>query len=146
MAKTKTAVVRLQIPAGAATPQPPVGPALGSRGVNSMEFCKAFNAKTDNSPGVEKGTKVTVIIDIYSDKSFTFVVKTPPTTILIKKAINLKQGSKEPGRVVAGNVTRKQLEDIARIKMPDITASDLDAAIRTIAGSARSMGLTTEEV
>jgi large subunit ribosomal protein L11 len=146
MAKTKTAVVRLQIPAGAATPQPPVGPALGSRGVNSMEFCKAFNAKTDNIPGVEKGTKVTVIIDIYSDKSFTFVVKTPPTTILIKKAINLKQGSKEPGRVVAGNVTRKQLEDIARIKMPDITASDLDAAIRTIAGSARSMGLTTEEV
>jgi len=146
MAKTKTAVVRLQIPAGAATPQPPVGPALGSRGVNSMEFCKAFNAKTDNIPGVEKGTKVSVVIDIYSDKSFTFIVKTPPTSILIKKAINLKQGSKEPGRVVAGNITRKQLEDIARIKMPDITAADLEAAVRTIAGSARSMGLSTEEI
>jgi large subunit ribosomal protein L11 len=146
--KTKTVLanVKLQIPAGKATPTPPVGPALGSKGVNSMEFCKAFNAKTADLPGLKPNSIVRVQITIYTDKTFTFVVKTPPVSLLIKDVISLKSGSKEPGRVTAGSISREQLETIAKIKMPDITAADLEAAIRTIAGSARSMGLSTTGV
>ncbi len=146
MAKTRTAVVRLQVPAGSAQPGPPVGPALGSRGVNSMEFCKAFNARTADLPGIDKGMPLSVVIEIFSDKSFTFIVRTPPTSVLIKKIGAVSKGSSQPNKTKVGKLTRAQLETIAKIKQPDLSASDLEAAIRTIAGSARSMGVDTEGV
>jgi len=138
MAKKVTGYIKLQIPAGKANPSPPVGPALGQRGVNIMEFCKAFNAKTQP---MEPGLVIPVVITVYSDKSFTFELKTPPATILIKKAIKLEKGSPKPHTDKVGKITRKQLADIAKMKEPDLTAADLEAAIRTIAGSARSMGV-----
>ena len=141
--KKVIAEIKLQIPAGAANPSPPVGPALGQRGVNIMEFCKAFNAQTQK---VEQGMPLPVIITVYNDRSFTFILKTPPATVLLKKAAGIESGSATPHTVKVGTVTRKQLEEIAKLKMPDLTAADLDAAVRTIAGSARSMGLNTEGV
>jgi large subunit ribosomal protein L11 len=141
MAKKVTGYIKLQVKAGEANPSPPVGPALGQRGVNIMEFCKQFNAATQK---IEKGTPLPVIITVYSDRSFTFVVKTPPATVLLKKALGLQRGSSRPNTEKVGRVTRAQLEEIAKIKMPDLTAADLDAAVRTIAGSARSMGLIPE--
>ncbi len=138
MAKKEEAIVRLQVKAGEANPSPPVGPALGQRGVNIMEFCKAFNAKTQD---MEKGLPIPVVITVYSDRSFTFITKTPPASILLKKALGLKSGSSEPNKIKVGKVNRKQLEDIAKMKEPDLTAADLDAAVRTIAGTARSMGI-----
>ena len=141
MAKKISAYIKLQVKAGEANPSPPVGPALGQRGVNIMEFCKAFNAQTQN---VEKGLPLPVVITVYSDKSFTFITKTPPATILLKKALGLKSGSNKPNTLKVGTVTRRQLEEIAKAKEADLTASDLDAAVRTIAGSARSMGLIVE--
>lgn len=141
MAKKITAYIKLQVKAGEANPSPPVGPALGQRGVNIMEFCKAFNAKTQD---VEKGLPLPVVITVYSDKSFTFITKTPPASILLKKALGLKSGSSNPNTKKIGTVTRQQLEEIAKVKMEDLTASDLDAAVRTIAGSATSMGLVVE--
>lgn len=143
MAKKVDAYIKLQVPAGNANPSPPVGPALGQHGVNIMEFCKAFNAKTQN---VEKDMPIPVVITVYSDKSFTFITKTPPASILLKKAAGIKSGSSEPHVTKVGNVTRAQLEEIASTKMEDLTAADMDAAVRTIAGSARSMGITTEGV
>ena len=143
MAKKITGYIKLQVKAGEANPSPPVGPALGQRGVNIMEFCKAFNAQTQN---VEKGLPLPVVITVYSDKSFTFITKTPPASILLKKAVGLKSGSSRPNTNKVGKVTREQLADIATAKMPDLTAADMDAAIRTIAGSARSMGLEVEGV
>jgi large subunit ribosomal protein L11 len=143
MAKKIEAYVKLQVPAGAANPSPPVGPALGQHGLNIMDFCKAFNAQTQN---LEPNMPVPVIITVYSDKSFTFIMKTPPASILLKKAAGLKSGSAEPNRNKVGKVTREQLEEIATTKMPDLTAADMDAAVRTIAGSARSMGIETEGV
>jgi large subunit ribosomal protein L11 len=143
MAKKITAYIKLQVKAGEANPSPPVGPALGQRGVNIMEFCKAFNAQTQN---VEKGLPLPVVITVYSDKSFTFITKTPPASILLKKAVGLKSGSSNPNTNKVGKVTRDQLAEIAKAKEPDLTAADLDAAIRTIAGSARSMGLEVEGV
>lgn len=143
MAKKIEAYIKLQVPAGAANPSPPVGPALGQHGLNIMDFCKAFNAKTQS---LEAKMPVPVVITVYSDKSFTFITKTPPAAILLKKAAGLKSGSAEPNRDKVGNVTRAQLEEIATTKMPDITAADMDAAVRTIAGTARSMGITTEGV
>jgi large subunit ribosomal protein L11 len=143
MAKKITAYIKLQVKAGEANPSPPVGPALGQRGVNIMEFCKAFNAQTQN---VEKGLPLPVVITVYSDRSFTFITKTPPATILLKKAVGLKSGSATPNTNKVGKVTRDQLAEIAQAKMPDLTAADMDAAIRTIAGSARSMGLEVEGV
>ena len=143
MAKKIDAYIKLQVPAQAANPSPPVGPALGQHGVNIMEFCKAFNAQTQN---VEKNMPVPVVITVYSDKSFTFIMKTPPAAVLLLKAAGLKSGSGEPNTKKVGTVTRAQLEEIATIKMPDLTAADMDAAVRTIAGSARSMGLETEGV
>lgn len=143
MAKTIDAYVKLQIVPGAANPSPPIGPALGQRGVNIMEFCKAFNAQTQN---LDKSMKVPVVITVYNDRSFTFVIKTPPASDLIKKALGLKSASKLPGTEKAGTLTRAQLEEIAKVKMPDLTASDLEAAIRSIAGSARSMGIDSEGV
>ena len=143
MAKKIEAYIKLQVPAGAANPSPPVGPALGQHGVNIMEFCKAFNAKTQN---MENGLPIPVVITVYSDKSFTFITKTPPASILLKKAAGIDSGSATPHTVKVGTVTRAQLEEIAKTKMPDLTAADLDAAVRTIAGSARSMGLNTEGV
>lgn len=143
MAKKVSAYVKLQIPAGAANPSPPVGPALGQHGVNIMEFCKAFNAQTQQ---IERGLPTPVVITVYSDRSFTFILKTPPAAVLLKKAINLDKGSATPNSKKVGTVTRAQLEDIAKIKKPDLTAADLDAAVRTIAGSARSMGLNVEGV
>jgi large subunit ribosomal protein L11 len=128
----------LQVKAGSATPSPPIGPALGQRGVNIMGFCKEFNARTEN---VEKGTPLPTVITVYQDKSFTFVTKTPPATFFIKQAINLKSGSKLPGRDVAGSITRQQLRDIAEKKMKDLNANDIDAAARIIEGSAKAMGL-----
>ena len=133
--------IKLQIKAGEANPSPPVGPALGQHGVNIMEFCKAFNAKTDK---VEKGLPIPVIITVYHDKSFTFVTKTPPAAVLIKKAAGLKSGSATPHTVKVGKLVRAQLEEIAKMKEPDLTAADLDAAVRTIAGTARSMGVDTD--
>ena len=130
-------------PAGSATPSPPIGPALGQRGVNIMEFCKAFNASTQE---LEKGMPIPTVITVYADRSFTFITKTPPATVLIKKAIKLDKGSATPQSVKVGKITRAQLEDIAKAKMKDLTAADLDAAVRTIAGSARSMGVTVEGV
>lgn len=141
MAKKITGYIKLQVKAGEANPSPPIGPALGQRGVNIMEFCKSFNAATQ---GVEKGLPLPVVITVYSDKSFTFITKTPPATVLIKKAIGLGKGSAKPNSVKVGTISRAQLAEIAKMKKPDLTAADEDAAIRTIAGSARSMGLNVE--
>jgi large subunit ribosomal protein L11 len=143
MAKKVQAYIKLQVKAGQANPSPPVGPALGQHGVNIMEFCKAFNAQTQK---MEQGMPLPVIITVYNDRSFTFILKTPPASILLKKAAGIESGSATPHTVKVGTVTRKQLEEIARTKMPDLTAADMDAAVRTIAGSARSMGLNTEGV
>jgi len=143
MAKKIDAYIKLQVPAGQANPSPPVGPALGQRGVNIMEFCKAFNAETQ---GMEQGMPVPVVITVFSDKSFTFIKKTPPASILLKKAAGIKSGSARPHTDKVGKVSRAQLEEIANTKMPDLNANDLDAAVKIIAGSARSMGLDTEGV
>ena len=143
MAKKIIGFIKLQVPAGKANPAPPIGPALGQRGLNIMEFCKAFNAQTQ---GMEPGLPIPVVITAFADKSFTFVMKTPPATILIKKAAKVDKGSKTPHTDKVGKLTRAQVEDIAKAKMSDLTASDLDAAVRTIAGSARSMGITVEGV
>ena len=141
MAKKIVGFIKLQVPAGKANPSPPIGPALGQRGLNIMEFCKAFNAQTQ---GVEPGLPLPVVITAFADKSFTFVIKTPPATVLIKKAIKLDKGSSNALSTKVGKITRAQLEEIAKTKMKDMTAADLDAAVRTIAGSARSMGVTVE--
>ena len=141
MAKKVQAYIKLQVAAGKANPSPPVGPALGQHGANIMEFCKAFNAATQE---IEPGLPTPVVITVYSDRSFTFVTKTPPAAVLLKKAAGIKSGSGEPNKKKVGTVTREQLEEIAKTKEPDITAADLDAAVRTIAGSARSMGLNVE--
>ena len=141
MAKKVVGYIKLQVKAGQANPSPPVGPALGQRGLNIMEFCKAFNAATQK---MEPGLPIPVIITAYSDRSFTFVMKSPPASILLKKAAGITSGSKRPNTEKVGKVTRKQLEEIVKIKQADLTAADLDAAVRTIAGSARSMGLNTE--
>ena len=141
MAKKITGYVKLQVPAGAANPSPPIGPALGQRGVNIMEFCKAFNAQTQK---MEAGLMLPVVITAFADKSFTFIIKTPPAAVLIKKALKLAKGSKTPHTDKVGKLTRAQAEEIAKTKMPDLTASDLEAAIKTIAGSARSMGVEVE--
>jgi large subunit ribosomal protein L11 len=143
MAKKIQALVKLQVPAGAANPSPPIGPALGQQGVNIMEFCKQFNAQTQK---VEKGLPIPVIITVYADRSFTFIMKTPPASVLIRKALGLEKGSGTPNTTKVGKITRKQLEEIAKSKQPDLTAADLDAAVRTIAGSARSMGVDVEGV
>ena len=143
MAKKVEAYIKLQIPAGKANPSPPVGPALGQRGVNIMEFCKAFNAATQN---MEPGLPIPVVITAFADKSFTFVMKTPPASILLKKAAGLQKGSANPLTNKVGTVTRAQLEEIAKTKQPDLTGADLDACVRIIAGSARSMGLDVEGV
>ncbi|MBI3773717.1 MAG: 50S ribosomal protein L11 [Gammaproteobacteria bacterium] len=143
MAKKIQAYIKLQVPAGKANPSPPVGPALGQHGVNIMEFCKAFNAQTQ---GVEQGLPLPVVITVYNDRSFTFITKTPPASVLLKKAAGIQSGSSNPNTKKVGKVTRAQLEAIANAKMPDLTAADLNAAVRTIAGSARSMGLETEGV
>ena len=143
MAKKIDAYIKLQVPAGAANPSPPVGPALGQHGLNIMEFCKAFNAQTQN---MEKGMPVPVVITAYSDKSFTFITKTPPASVLLRKAAGLDKGSSTPHSNKVGKVTRAQLEEIAKAKMADLNAADLDAAVRIIAGSARSMGVETEGV
>ena len=143
MAKKIVGFVKLQIPAGKANPSPPVGPALGQRGLNIMEFGKAFNAQTQ---GVEPGLPLPVVITAFADKSFTFIIKTPPATVLIKKAVKLEKGSSTPHNNKVGKITRAQLEEIAQTKMKDLTAADLDAAVKTIAGSARSMGVTVEGV
>ena len=139
--KKITGYIKLQLPAGKANPSPPVGPALGQRGLNIMEFCKAFNAATQK---IEPGLPIPVIITAYSDRSFTFIMKSPPASILLKKAAGITSGSKRPNTEKVGKVTRKQLEEIVKTKQADLTAADLDAAVRTIAGSARSMGLVTE--
>ncbi len=141
MAKKVEAYIKLQIKAGSANPSPPVGPALGQHGVNIMEFCKAFNAATDK---IEKGLPTPVVISVYSDRSFTFITKTPPAAILILKAAGIQKGSGVPNKDKVGKVTRAQLEEIANMKEPDLTAADLDAAVRTIAGTARSMGVEVE--
>ena len=143
MAKKIVGFIKLQIPAGKANPSPPVGPALGQRGLNIMEFCKAFNAQTQ---GVEPGLMLPVVITAFADKSFSFIIKTPPATVLIKKAIKLDKGSAKPHLDKVGKISRAQLEDIAKTKMKDLTAADLDAAVKTIAGSARSMGVSVEGV
>jgi large subunit ribosomal protein L11 len=143
MAKKVTAYIKLQVPAGQANPSPPVGPALGQHGVNIMDFCKAFNAQTQNA---EPGIPLPVVITVYSDRSFTFITKTPPAAVLLRKAAGIAKGSGEPNTNKVGTVTRDQLEEIARAKEPDLTAADMDAAVRTIAGSARSMGLLVEGV
>ncbi|MCA1771148.1 MAG: 50S ribosomal protein L11 [Halomonas sp.] len=141
MAKKVQAYIKLQVAAGKANPSPPVGPALGQHGVNIMEFCKSFNAETQD---IEPGLPTPVVITVYSDRSFTFVTKTPPAAVLLKKAAGIKSGSGEPNKKKVGTVTRAQLEEIATTKEPDLTAADMDAAVRTIAGSARSMGLNVE--
>jgi len=141
MAKKVNAYIKLQVAAGKANPSPPVGPALGQHGVNIMEFCKAFNAKTQD---LEVGLPTPVVITVYDDRSFTFVTKTPPASVLLKKAAGIKKGSGVPNTEKVGTVTREQLEEIAKMKEPDMTAADLDAAVRSIAGSARSMGLIVE--
>jgi large subunit ribosomal protein L11 len=143
MAKKIVGFVKLQVPAGKANPSPPIGPALGQRGLNIMEFCKAFNAQTQ---GIEPGLPLPVVITAFADKSFTFVIKSPPSSILIKKAVKIDKGSATPQSVKVGKITRAQLEEIAKTKMKDLTAADMDAAVRTIAGSARSMGVTVEGV
>jgi large subunit ribosomal protein L11 len=143
MAKKIVGYVKLQVPAGKANPSPPIGPALGQRGLNIMEFCKAFNAKTQ---GMEPGLPIPVVITAFADKSFTFIMKTPPATVLIKKAIKLDKGSAKPNLDKVGTITRAQLEEIAKAKEPDLTAANMDAAVRTIAGTARSMGIIVEGV
>ena len=142
MAKKIEGYIKLQVPAGKATPSPPIGPALGQRGVNIMEFCKAFNAATQD---LENGMPIPTIITVYADRSFTFVTKTPPATFLIKKALGLKSGSKEPGKVSAGTIKRSQLAEIAQVKMVDLNANDIEAATKIIEGSARAMGLQVVE-
>ena len=142
MAKKIDGYIKLQVPAGAANPSPPIGPALGQRGVNSMEFCKAFNAATGE---MEKGMPIPTVITVFADRSFTFVTKTPPASFLIKKAANLKSGSKEPGKVTAGKIARSELSKIAELKMADLNANDIDQATKIIEGSARSMGLEVVE-
>jgi len=141
VAKKVVGFVKLQVPAGKANPSPPIGPALGQRGLNIMEFCKAFNAQTQ---GVEPGLPLPVVITAYADKSFTFIIKTPPTSVLIRKAVKVEKGSAKPNTDKVGRLTRAQVEQIARQKMPDLTAADLEAAMRTVAGSARSMGVEVE--
>lgn len=141
MAKKVEGYIKLQVTAGNATPQPPVGPVLGQKGVNIMEFCKAFNAATQDVAKENPGVKIPVVITVYNDRSFTFITKTMPATALIKKAANIKSGSSNPKTTKVGRVTRAQLEEIAKYKMPDLTAADLAAAVRTLAGSARSMGI-----
>ena len=143
MAKKIDAYIKLQVAAGQANPSPPVGPALGQRGVNIMEFCKAFNAKTQ---GLEPGLPIPVVITVFSDKSFTFITKTPPAAVLLRKAAGVPKGSGTPNSVKVGSVNRAQIEEIAQTKQPDLTAADLEAAVRTIAGTARSMGLDVEGV
>ncbi len=143
MAKKVAAYVKLQVAAAQAKPSPPVGPALGQHGVNIMEFCKAFNAQTQ---GVEPGLPIPVVITVYSDRSFTFIMKTPPASVLLRKALGIPKGSPRPNTEKVGKATREQLEAIARQKMPDLTAADLDAAVRTIAGTARSSGIEVEGV
>jgi large subunit ribosomal protein L11 len=143
MAKKITAYIKLQVAAGKANPSPPVGPALGQHGVNIMEFCKAFNAQTQ---GVEAGLPIPVVITVYADRSFTFIMKTPPASVLIKKAAGVQSGSSRPNTEKVGKLTRAQLEEIAKVKMPDLTAADLNAAVRTLAGTARSAGIETEGV
>jgi large subunit ribosomal protein L11 len=141
MAKKVQGYIKLQVPAGSANPSPPIGPALGQQGVNIMEFCKQFNAQTQK---LEKGLPIPVIITVYSDRSFTFIMKTPPASVLLRKALGIEKGSGVPNTQKVGKVTRKQLEEIARTKMPDLTAAGMDAAVRTIAGTARSMGVEVE--
>ncbi len=141
MAKKIVGFIKLQVPAGKANPSPPIGPALGQRGLNIMEFCKAFNAQTQ---GIEPGLPIPVVITAFADKSFTFVMKSPPASILIKKAAGIQKGSPTPHTTKVGKLTRKQAEDIAKTKQADLTAADMDAAVRTVAGSARSMGITVE--
>ncbi|MEE9424347.1 MAG: 50S ribosomal protein L11 [Methylococcales bacterium] len=143
MAKKILSYIKLQIKAGEANPSPPVGPALGQHGVNIMEFCKAFNAKTQE---VEKGLPIPVVITVYEDRSFSFITKTPPAAVLLRKAAGIAKGSPTPNSVKVAKVTRAQIEDIARTKDPDLTAGDMDAAVRTIAGSARSMGIDVEGI
>ena len=143
MAKKVATILKLQIPAGAANPSPPVGPALGQQGLNIMDFCKAFNAATQSA---EPGLPIPVVITAFSDKSFTFIMKTPPASILLKKAAKLSKGSAVPHTDKVGKITRAQAEEIAKTKMPDLTAADMDAAVRTVAGSARSMGIEVEGV
>ena len=143
MAKKIETYIKLQVPAGEAKPSPPVGPALGQHGVNIMEFCKAFNAETQS---LEPGLPIPVVITVYSDKSFTYIKKTPPASVLLRKAAGLEKGSPEPNKDKVGKVNRSQLEEIAKTKMPDLTAYDMDQAVRIIAGSARSMGIETEGV
>ena len=143
MAKKIETYIKLQVPAAKANPSPPVGPALGQHGVNIMEFCKQFNAQTQK---IEKGLPIPVVITVYSDRSFTFIMKTPPASVLIRKAIGIDKGSGTPNTNKVGKINRKQLEEIAKTKQPDLTAADLDAAVRTIAGSARSMGVDVEGV
>ena len=142
MAKTIAGYIKLQVPAGTATPSPPIGPALGQRGVNIMEFCKAFNAHTQE---LEKGMPIPTVITVYADRSFTFTTKSPPASFLIKKAANIKSGSKEPGKVSAGKIARSKLTEIAEMKMKDLNANDLEAATKIIEGSARAMGLEVVE-
>jgi large subunit ribosomal protein L11 len=142
MAKKITGYIKLQVPAGTANPSPPIGPALGQRGVNIMEFCKAFNASTQD---MEKGAPIPTVITVYADRSFSFATKTPPASFLLKKAAKLKSGSKEPGKVSAGTIKRSQLSEIAEAKMKDLNANDIDAATKIIEGSARAMGLQVVE-
>jgi large subunit ribosomal protein L11 len=141
MAKKVQGYIKLQVPAGSANPSPPIGPALGQQGVNIMEFCKQFNAQTQK---LEKGLPIPVIITVYSDRSFTFIMKTPPASVLIRKAIGIEKGSGAPNTAKVGKITRKQIEEVATTKQPDLTAADLEAAVRTIAGTARSMGVDVE--
>jgi large subunit ribosomal protein L11 len=143
MAKKVQGYVKLQVPAGSANPSPPIGPALGQQGVNIMEFCKQFNAQTQK---LEKGLPIPVIITVYSDRSFTFIMKTPPASVLIRKSLGIEKGSGTPNTSKVGKITRKQLEEVAKTKTPDLTAADLEAAVRTIAGTARSMGVDVEGV
>jgi len=143
MAKKVVGFIKLQVPAGKANPSPPIGPALGQRGLNIMEFCKAFNAQTQK---VEPGLMLPVVITAYADKSFTFILKSPPASVLIRKALKLEKGSSKPHTDKVGKLTRKQAEEIAKTKQPDLTAADLDAAVKTIAGSARSMGVEVEGI
>tara|TARA_B100000768_G_scaffold85354_1_gene80674 strand:- start:687 stop:1115 length:429 start_codon:yes stop_codon:yes gene_type:complete len=141
MAKKVSTILKLQIPAGAANPSPPVGPALGQAGVNIMDFCNAFNAQTQSS---EKGLPLPVVISVYEDKSFTFIVKTPPAAVLIRKALNIEKGSGEPNKVKVGKISRKQLEEIATLKEPDLNSNDMENAVKIIAGTARSMGVEVD--
>jgi large subunit ribosomal protein L11 len=143
VAKKVTGYIKLQVPAGSANPSPPVGPALGQHGLNIMEFCKQFNARTQN---LEKGMPIPVVITVYSDKSFSFITKTPPVTVLIKKALGIEKGSSKPNAEKVGKLTRKQLEEIAKVKLPDLNCYDIETAMRIVAGSARQMGVEVEGV